>query len=293
MNFALEPFKIDDMKASKYSYKATMQGLASLSVTNVGWEKTAPNHKWGPGIRDHYLIHYIIAGKGNYRFSDHKTQQLSAGDAFLIYPNTEISYQADADEPWEYVWVGFTGSDAMTVLSATDFCPDVPFLKNISYGDRVQHEIKHLYHACGNQFSHAVEMAGRLYTLLSVFMQGATKVHSTDSASGNVQKAVEYINCNYAYPITVENIAAYVGISRSQLFRSFRDQDMLSPKEYLSDYRIRQACHLLEDTGLSITAIANSVGFDNSLYFSKVFHHAKGMSPTQYRKRHQIHGFGT
>jgi len=56
-----------------------------------------------------------------------------------------------------------------------------------------------------------------------------------------------------------------------------------SPKEYLTDFRMKQACYLLEHSSLSITAIANSLGFDNSLYFSKTFHKQKQMSPKEYR----------
>ena len=52
---------------------------------------------------------------------------------------------------------------------------------------------------------------------------------------------------------------------------------------YLTDFRIKQSCYLLEHSNLSITAIANSIGFDNSLYFSKTFHKEKGMSPKKYR----------
>jgi transcriptional regulator GlxA family with amidase domain len=46
---------------------------------------------------------------------------------------------------------------------------------------------------------------------------------------------------------------------------------------------MKQACYLLEHSNLSITAIANSVGFDNGLYFSKTFHKKKGTSPKAYR----------
>ena len=76
----------------------------------------------GSGIRDHYLIHYVISGKGTYEVNN-ETHFLSAEDAFLVYPNTEIIYRADAKTPWEYAWVGFTGSDAATILQATDFFP--------------------------------------------------------------------------------------------------------------------------------------------------------------------------
>ena len=50
---------------------------------------------------------------------------------------------------------------------------------------------------------------------------------------------------------------------------------------------MKQACYLLEHSNLSITAIANSIGFDNSLYFSKIFHKQKQMSPRDYRKQFQ------
>jgi len=59
----------------------------------------------------------------------------------------------------------------------------------------------------------------------------------------------------------------------------------ISPKRYLTDLRIKQACMLLENSSLSVSAIANSVGFENSLYFSKAFKKAKGISPSQYAEK--------
>ena len=97
----------------KNSYKATAKELVSLSVYNVGYQLCDAGYQWGPGIRDHYLIHYVISGKGTYEVNN-ETHFLSAEDAFLVYPNTEIIYRADAKTPWEYAWVGFTGSDAAT-----------------------------------------------------------------------------------------------------------------------------------------------------------------------------------
>lgn len=109
----------------KNSYKATAKELVSLSVYNVGYQLCDAGYQWGPGIRDHYLIHYIISGKGTYEVH-HEVHSLSAGDAFLVYPNTEVIYRADAKNPWEYAWVGFTGSDAATILQATDFSRKIP-----------------------------------------------------------------------------------------------------------------------------------------------------------------------
>ena len=95
--------------------------------------------------------------------------------------------------------------------------------------------------------------------------------------------AIKYIQFNYSHDISVDDIAKAVGVSRSHLFRSFESVLGQSPKEYLTDFRMKQACYLLEHSSLSITAIANSLGFDNSLYFSKTFHKQKQMSPKEYR----------
>ena len=71
----------------KNSYKATAKELVSLSVYNVGYQLCDAGYQWGPGIRDHYLIHYVISGKGTYEVNN-ETHSLSAGDAFLVYPKS-------------------------------------------------------------------------------------------------------------------------------------------------------------------------------------------------------------
>ena len=248
----------------------------------MGFQRCDSLYQWGPGIRDHYLIHYIISGKGFYKIGK-RTYELQAGDSFLVYPNTEVVYYAAETDPWEYAWVGFTGSDASMILKATDFSPEKPIIRETPHGSYIHRQILHIYDARGNEFEHAVEMTGRLYTMLAMFLHGASHTTEQNSANSYVQKGIEYISSNYSYAITVEDIADYVGVSRSHLFRSFESVLGQSPKEYLTDFRMKQACYLLEHSSLSITAIANSLGFDNSLYFSKTFHKQKQMSPKEYR----------
>ena len=270
------------MNEYKNAYKATERELVSLQVYNVGIERCKPSHVWGPGIRDHYLIHRVIHGKGRYQYG-HKEYQLGAGDAFLVYPGSVVSYEADSKEPWEYAWVGFNGSDAAIILEATDFTREEPVIHHVTDHEKILRQIERIYEASGNDFNHSVEMTGRLYTLLSTFLHDSKGHSRANTGQTYVQKSIEYIASNYSYPITVEDIADYVGLSRSQLFRSFRSVMGQSPKEYLTEFRLRQASYLLENTNLSITAIANSVGFDNSLYFSKTFHRQKGTTPSDYR----------
>ena len=68
-------------------------------------------YTWGPGVRDHYLIHYVVDGKGTYTVNN-TVYELRAGDIFLAKPSQLITYSADKEEPWEYYWVGFNGACA-------------------------------------------------------------------------------------------------------------------------------------------------------------------------------------
>lgn len=260
--------------------------MVSLSVYNVGLQKCESGYQWGPGIRDHFLIHHIVSGNGYFEV-DGQTYFLSAGDSFLVYPYTQVTYRADTANPWEYYWVGFSGTDASSLLHATEFRKESPVIHHGTENGEIKRLLLDIFRARGNCLENSVCMTGCLYTALAYFIRTAKKTtKSSDPYATYAQKGIEYITANYSYQITIEDIADYAGISRSHLFRAFRLHLLKSPKEYLSEYRINQACILLRQSGLSILAIAKSVGFENNLYFSKAFHKAKGMTPTEYARKY-------
>ncbi|GAA0269489.1 AraC family transcriptional regulator [Faecalicatena contorta] len=269
----------------KYSYKAGENLLTSLSVYNVGHQKCGPGYQWGPGVRNHYCIHHIISGSGFYSVNG-STSRLAEGDTFILYPDTEVRYYADREDPWEYAWVGFMGTDAAPIIRATDFTKEKPFIENGGPPRKIlQGQLSRIYEVKGNSHEAAVAMTGALYTLLSTFMHySGNRESARDIQLSYVEKAKAYISTSYSYPITVEDVASYVGISRSHLYRSFQACQQQSPKEYLSSFRVKQACLLLKETSLSIAAIAYSVGFENNLYFSKAFKKQMLVSPTEYRR---------
>lgn len=269
----------------KYSYKVGESLLTSLSVYNVGHQRCGPGHQWGPGIRSHYCIHHIIAGKGYYDVGGN-TYSLKSGDTFILYPDTEVKYYADGEKPWEYAWVGFMGTDAASIIRATDFTKGHPFIKNGALPKKdLRRLLNRIYELKGNSHEASVAMTGALYTLLALFMHHCVRKEPLkDIQLAYVEKAKDFILTNYSYPITIEDVAAYVGISRSHLYRSFETFQHQSPKEYLSIFRIKQACRLLKETSLSVSAVAYSVGFENNLYFSKAFKKQMLISPTVYRR---------
>ena len=276
----------------KHSYIVGENLLNSLSVYNVGYQKCDPEYQWGPGVRDHYCIHHIFSGSGSYMIGE-KQIRLKEGDTFILYPGVEVRYCADREKPWEYGWAGFMGTDAASIIRNTDFTKKIPYIPAGKIPDRkIREGLQKIYDVKGNTYEAAVAMTGALYSFLAVFMHyHESEVPERDARMMYVEN---YIETNYSYPVTVEDVADYVGISRSHLFRSFQTYMNCSPKEFLSQYRIKQACRLLKETDLSVSAIAYSVGFENNLYFSKAFRKQKQISPTLYREKHRNYtGSGT
>ena len=83
----------------KQSFKQNYTNNIELSIFNCGLERCAPGQTWGPGIRDHYLIHLVVSGKGTFEVDGH-TFEVVPGDLFFARPSQLIRYTADEQQPW-------------------------------------------------------------------------------------------------------------------------------------------------------------------------------------------------
>ena len=267
----------------KYSYKLAPQ-MSSLYVQNTGRQRCSPGYSWGPGIRDHYLIHHVLAGRGTLEVGGER-YLLEPGDTFLTVPNTTIHYFADQQDPWEYVWVGFGGVDARQLVEQTDFSPRCPVARQFA-PQQIAGLLTDIYDDYGTAPWSRVAITGRLYLLLSFLIQNSRLVRTGNPALRQdcAQAAAAYMMSHYERPMTVEELAEFMAVSQSSLYRSFRERYGKSPKHFLLEYRIQRACELLRRGGLSVREIAYSVGFEDPLYFSRVFRQLKGVSPRQYSR---------
>lgn len=266
----------------KYSFKAPERTELSLVVFNAGFQKCAPGYGWGPGVRDHYLLHYIVSGRGSYE-TEGRTFVPGPGDAFLARPDTPIYYRADREDPWEYYWVGFSGPSAPLLLAQTPFTRRQPVLHPAA-GERLRQALLDIYKARGVDYPSAVRMAGYLQAALGLLMESSPK-RGEEALSGYARQGADFLQRNYSRAISVEEAARQAGVSRSYLYRAFQAEFGCSPAEYLTRYRIQRARQLLHHSPLPIGAVAVSVGFEDPFYFSRVFKREVGVSPTEYREK--------
>ncbi|MGB7539747.1 MAG: substrate-binding domain-containing protein [Anaerolineales bacterium] len=98
-----------------------------------------------------------------------------------------------------------------------------------------------------------------------------------------VRKSMAYLHDHFMEHISLKDAAHYVGINKAYLARCFRQEMGITLVTYLNRYRVHQAKTLLQESGRTLTEIALDVGFASSTYFSRVFRHETGISPSRYK----------
>jgi AraC-like DNA-binding protein len=257
--------------------------LTDMNMYSCGIEDCKSGYFWGPAVRDHYIIHYVLGGQGTYTVNG-VTYNLRENDGFLICPNTIVYYQADIERPWSYGWVGFNGFKALTYLKQAGLDNDNPVFR-YECDDFLRNKLMEMIGTKQLSRGKEIRLLGLLYEFLSQLVETA----QTDLNEGSnnkeayVKKALEYISMNYSRKISVSQIAKSVGLDRSYLYSLFMEYLKTSPQEYLINFRIEKSCELMHANLLSIGDIARSVGYDDPLTFSKVFRKLKGVSPSKFR----------
>ncbi len=270
-------------KAFKLDFQNDREG--SLYVNCCGFSRTEPLHSFGPASKPHYLIHYVLKGRGIFRFHG-KEYCLEAGYGFLIQPNELAFYRADEREPWSYVWVGFEGAKAAAYLESMGLTGGHPIFA-CPHSEELYAAVRDMMEHNTYGVANELRRNGQLGVFLSLIAGGSAVAPGSEEDKGNqyVKKAIDFIQRNYCNPIKVTDVARYVCVNRSYLFTLFRSYTGMGPQQFLGTFRLTRARELLDSTTYSIESIAFSCGYSDPLVFTKAFRAWKGMSPSQYRKR--------
>ncbi|SUY38621.1 AraC family transcriptional regulator [Clostridium perfringens] len=256
-----------------------------MNVDECGIEQGIPGLGYNYEVLKNAVIHYVTKGYGTFKFNG-KVYNLKQGDIFILLKGMQVEYVASIDDPWEYYWIGFSGSNANEYLnrtSITDSC-----VANCEKNSKIPQiilnmcEISKTYNPSR---SDDILLLKELYSLLYALIEEFPKPfeYKDKELHTYIQDALNFINSNYMHSITVQEIADYVNLSRSYLYKMFIKNLGISPQRYLINLRMYKATLLLKGTKLPIGEVASSVGYSDSLLFSKTFSKHFSMSPLNYR----------
>ena len=270
-----------------YVLQLSNRKFSELYLCFCGYSKCEPLHSFGPAVRPAYLIHYILKGKGRYYIEDTR-YSLKAGQGFLIEPDVLTFYQADADDPWEYLWVGFNGSNVKEYLRDVGLNSGYLIFRS-DYGAELKDTVVEMMKDTTSSISNQYARQGLLYSFFAILSKN-TNISAPQEQDGeniHIRRAVEYVRNNYFNPIRVTDIAKYVCVDRTYLYELFRRYLDVSPQEYLTNYRLTRAAELLTLTELKLGEIALSCGYQNAYSFGKAFKAKQGITPAKYREKNR------
>lgn len=238
---------------------------------------------WQKGRRD-YQILYVANGKTHFWF-DGKEKIVSAGHMVLYKPDEIQKYVYYLEDNPEVFWIHFTGSDVKNILAyhgiSLDehvfYCGVLPDYKALFR--KIIQELQ----LCRYGYEDYIASLFNDILLLVDRQQ-----HEQKKATGNVQEQIEraaaYFNENYNTKISIDDYAESLHISTNWFIHNFKQYAGMSPAQYILSLRMVNAQSLLERTTYNIKEISEIVGYENPLYFSRVFKKEIGKSPAQYRK---------
>lgn len=271
---------------SKVDFKDKKHPLfvGSCGTYHLFTQPKLPTHR--PRGRLDYQILYIASGKAHFYFHG-KEEIVSAGNMVIYRPREEQRYYYYGVDHTEVYWVHFTGNDVKNILRKYGIADH---MRVIHTGTSL--EYKHLF----LQIIQELKLCKEDYEELTVnYLENLLiLIHRQINASPRgkshllmeeMDRAVRYFHENYNKQISIEDFALSLHMSVSWFIRNFKEYTSSTPAQYLLSLRISNAQTLLETTNYNVTEIASIVGYDNPLYFSRIFKKQSGVSPSEFRKQ--------
>ncbi len=237
--------------------------------------------------RSDYQLLYIASGKAHFFFHE-KEHVLSEGTMVLYHPGDSQKYFYYATDKTEVYWVHFTGSEAASLLSSCGFSATENVFYTGTAPDYPQlfRQIIRELQLCRPNYEEFLSLFLRhIFLMMNRYLKEGQKTGS--DIRNEIERATHYFNEHYSTEINIEEYAKSRHFSTCWFIRNFKQIVKVTPMQYILSLRMMNAQNLLENTDYNITEIAEAVGYDNPLYFSRLFHKQTGLAPSAYRKLHK------
>ena len=261
------------------------ENMSNLYLYETGEYQCPSSYSYGPCARKHSILHFCLSGKGFLEINGNH-YDISEGEGFLVPSGVSSYYEADADDPWAYIWFHVGGPLFHDVLHRSGLSADNP----VFIPENVEDTPIRAYHMINTHRDSELFCIGELMLLCDYLCrESVSRVNNDlDPKLAYVKKTIRFIQLHYNSPdLTVEGLAAACGINRSYLSRPFKDATGNSIHEYITTTRMRKAASLLKKKNTTVQDIAVTVGFSDIFTFSKAFKKYYGLSPKEYIKDEQ------
>ena len=274
------------MSRSHYSLNPeqsfTIRGTAKL--LNVASAKYGGDWHSVPHTHNHLELFYIVGGKGQFLIQD-QLYPVNVNNLVIINPNvshTEVGLNA---QPLEYIVLGIGGVELAANDSSNGQFNILDHFESVEISGCLRNILREMEQK--NPGYEDVCQAYMEILIIRLMRSTALAVPSeSQTVSTNRQCAAvrRYIDLHFKEPLTLEQLAEEGHMNKFYLSHAFKKEYGLSPINYMITRRIDESKYLLAETDLSMSQIAQLLGFSSLSYFSQVFHRTQDISPKEYRQ---------
>lgn len=260
----------------------TIRGTAKL--LNVTSSRYGGDWHSVPHTHNHTELFYIVGGRGQF-FIEDQCFPVDVNSLVIINPNvihTEASLNA---QPLEYIVLGIDGIElANSENSNGQFCM-LDHFESVEISGCLRNILREMelkntgYEDICQAYMEILIIRLMRSTSLSVPAEPQT-------ISGNRQCAAvrRHIDVHFKEPLTLEQLAKEAHMNKFYLSHAFKREYGVSPINYMITKRIEESKYLLAETDLSLSQVAQMLGFSSPSYFSQVFRRTQNLSPMEYRQ---------
>ena len=237
-------------------------------------------------MHSHSFTEFLYLDKGEGSVLTRTDSFPVKGSDLAVFPSGLYhTEQSGVESNMEYYIIAVSNIVLKDYTEGDDFNP---ILNLGSYADKMGSDIKRMFELLkeGKEGFEIEAQAIFLDIIMMLMKLPESRFSLVEAAQqkGQMVGVKDYIDTHYMKSFNLDELAERFHISKYHLVREFSRCYSLSPMSYLEDRRIREAKYLLSSTDISMTAIASTLGFSSSSYFSQRFHSAVGMTPMDYRR---------
>ena len=224
-----------------------------------------------------YTLQFIEFGKGTLNIKGH-IYNLEKNHLFYLPKDTLLMYTRNESDPYKYFWISIDGNNFEKLLKKTKLSASNPVIK-IEQAEKMLELFKSLD---PNKQVSEIKLKSVFYTIFDMISD--VKNVSTLNSSAKydlVQYIIKYIQMNYSQSdLSISSISEEFHLNPIELSRLFKNNVNMSPRQYITNYRMEKAKNMLE-AGISVSHTSNNCGFSDIYYFSRAFKKHFGYPPSQ------------
>ncbi len=275
---------LQSKKISVYRFNHELPQHLPLAVRSTGAYALVAGALSEEPIRKWFAeVFWCESGRGEFDL-DGQQIQVKERDIFYLLPG-ELHSLRPLSKVWKYHWLTLDHTECSQWLKAFGFdkrpiqgspCP-IELFKNLREA------------LARGTVSGDREAAHQAHAILLAATEGALPATLSRDIS-RIEQCRKNIDEKYADPqLSVEGMAAAMGMHRATLFRAFKQVYQMTPSHYLQSRRIHQAIELLKQTDLPVKEVAYQVGITDANYFARLIQKFSGVSPRSFREGYR-HG---